>query len=127
MAHDTSKSTGMAMGLSKVINLSAGGVKIGKIEPLFNDDNENIKLSIYENFYMVLVLNSKTLVTLKAKFERYEKADNGESQYCFQFKDQKAKDIDTISKFIIVEQVNQKRLEREIKDSYKNAIKNKLR
>ena len=119
------------MSLGKVINLSAGGVKVGNIESLFQDDsgknNSDIKLSMYKNFYIVLILNSKTLVRLKANFARYEKSPSGTPLYCFKFKDVKDKDIDVISKFIIVEQINQKKLEREAKCHFTEAIKKKNR
>lgn len=128
-ANDASHSNNMVMSLAKIINLSACGVKVGNIEPLFHDDYEkdqaNIKLSMYKNFYIILILNSKTLVRLRANFSRYEKTEDGKSQYCFNFNDQQDKDIDTISKFIIVEQINQKKLEREMKSQVSEALKNK--
>ena len=114
--------------LAKIVNLSAGGVKVGRIEKLFPDDKKdssNIKLSMYKNFYLILVLNSKTLIRLKAKFARYEQGKDGKAYYCFEFVDTPMKDIDTISKFIIVEQVNQHKLERESKEQYLKEINKK--
>ena len=126
-ANDKNSENGMAMSLAKIINLSAGGVKVGNLEPLFQDDMTDIKLSMYKNFYIILILNSKTLIRLKANFSRYEKTTTGNSQYCFNFNNQRDKDIDVISKFIIVEQINQKKLEREAKSHFNEAIKKKNR
>jgi len=119
------------MSLGKVINLSAGGVKVGNIEPLFQENSEentsNLKLSMYKHFYIVLILNSKTLVRLKANFARYEKTPAGKPIYCFKFYDTHDRDIDVISKFIIVEQINQKKLEKEAKNQFVEAMKKKNR
>lgn len=127
-ANDVTQEDGMLMSLAKIVNLSAGGVKVGRIEKLFPDDKKdssNIKLSMYKNFYLILVLNSKTLIRLKAKFARYEQGKDGKAYYCFEFVDTPMKDIDTISKFIIVEQVNQHKLERESKEQYLKELNKK--
>ncbi len=126
MANDPSKECGVATVFAKIINLSAGGVKIGNIEPFFPNEKEDVKLSMYENFRMILILNSKTLVRLRAKMVRFERSKSGEPFYCFSFEKQLSKDIDTISKFIIVEQVNQKKLEKESKDQFRKAMMNKF-
>lgn len=125
-ANDVTKEDGMMMSLAKIVNLSAGGVKVGNIEPLFitenKEDSSNIRLSMYKNFYLILILNSKTLIRLKAKFARYEQGKDGKPYYCFKFENTHIKDIDTISKFIIVEQVNQNKLEKEAKEQYLKEV-----
>lgn len=131
LANNKNSTDMMSMSLAKIINLSAAGVKIGNVEPLFRNDNfydyeaNNIRLSMYNEFHLILILNSKILVRLKANFVRYEKSKDGKSFYCFKFEGKKAKDIDTISKFIILEQVNQKKLEQEAKEIYKKEINKK--
>lgn len=129
VAHDLTQSDGISMMLGKIINLSASGAKIGNVEPLFYSDNyeeqSNVKLSLYKNFHVILILNSKTLVRLKASFVRYEKSKAGQSYYCLKFEEQRLKDIDIISKFIIVEQINKNKLEKAAKTQFKDSMRKK--
>ena len=129
VAHDLTQSDGISMMLGKIINLSASGAKIGNVEQLFYSDNyeeqSNVKLSLYKNFHVILILNSKTLVRLKASFVRYEKSKDGQSNYCLKFEEQRVKDIDIISKFIIVEQINKNKLEKAAKTQFNDSKRKK--
>lgn len=100
--------------MSRVVDVSAGGVLIHKLESMFDDKIISIEPSNYERFNIILFLDLEIVLKLSAKFIRQEKADKFE-RYAFEFINIKPSDVDTISKYVTKEQVEQLKLMQKIK------------
>lgn len=91
--------------MSRIIDLSAGGVLLHQIETMFTDDFITIDTSKYVKYNIVLILGINTVLKLNARYVRQDKSDVSQ-RYAFEFIDNDEKNINTISKFVTQEQVS---------------------
>jgi len=106
----TKKDGNSAAYMSRLVDVSAGGVLIHQLESMFNDKYVSIDPINYDYFNIVLFLDLNIVLKLSARFIRHEKADESD-RYAFEFVRMKPGDIDTISKFVTREQVEQLKLQ----------------
>ena len=92
--------------MSKMVDVSAGGVLIYQLESMFDNEFVSIYPAAYEYFNIVLFLDLDTVLKLSARFVRQVKAEKID-RYAFEFIKMKQADIDKISKFVTKEQVEQ--------------------
>lgn len=91
--------------MSRLIDVSAGGVLLHQVETMFTDDFISIDIDKYEKFNIVLILGVSTVLKMNARYVRQEKSDKS-YRYAFEFINNSEKNINIISKFITQEQVN---------------------
>ena len=96
--------------MSKLVDVSAGGVLIHQLESMFNDDIVNINPENFKYFNIVLFLDIDTVLKLSARYVRQEKREDS-YRYAFEFIRMKQKDTDTISKYVAKEQLGQMKLQ----------------
>ena len=101
--------------LSRLVDISAGGVLIHKLESMFNDDYIAIDPDDYKSYNIVLFLDIDVVLKLSARFVRYEEAEES-YRYAFEFTNMKQNDIDTISKYVTKEQLEQIKQKRQQED-----------
>ena len=109
----TDKSGNSSCFMSRLVDISAGGVLIHKLESMYNSDIVSINPQDYKRFNIVLFLDIETVLKLTARFVRQEKNDVS-YRYAFEFTEIQQKDVDTISKYVTKEQVEQLKLQRKI-------------
>lgn len=92
--------------MSRLVDISAGGVLIHKLESMFNDCFVNINPDDWKQFNIVLFLDIDIVLKLSARFVRCEKQEQY-YRYAFEFIKIKESDINIISKYVTKEQVEQ--------------------
>ncbi len=103
--------------VSKLVDVSAGGVLIHRLESMLNNEIVAVNPSDYKNYNIILFLDIDTVLKLSARYVRHEKTEES-YRYAFEFTNTKQKDIDTISKYVTKEQVEQLRLQRKTDNNY---------
>ena len=103
---------GHSMGfMSRLVDISAGGVLIHKLESMFKDEYVNLEPEQYKYYNIVLFLDIDIVLKLSARFVRQEKGEDTYS-YAFEFMRMKQSDTDTISKYVAKEQFEQMKLQK---------------
>ena len=102
--------------MSRLVDVSAGGLLIHKLESMFSDEYVTIDPLSYKYFNIVLFLDIDTVLKLSAKFIRWEKGEES-SRYAFEFMRMKQSDIDTISKYVNKEQIEQLKMQQQLHQS----------
>ena len=92
--------------LSRVVDISAGGILMHKLESMYDDKYVNIEPEKYKKFNIVLFLDVDVVLKLSARYVRFEKA-NRLKKYAFEFTKMNLNDINTISKYVAKEQLIQ--------------------
>jgi len=100
--------------LAQVIDISAGGVSISNLETVFDNDVVSIDPLLYEQFHIILLLDSEKFLKLPARYVRQEK-EKEVNKYAFEFINLKQRDVDVISKYITKEQIEQINNQKNIK------------
>ena len=96
--------------MSRLVDVSAGGVLIHRLESMFNDKYVSIEPKDYDYFNIVLFLDLDIVLKLSARYIRHEKAEDSD-RYAFEFTRMKPADTDTISKYVTKEQVEQLKMQ----------------
>ena len=99
--------------MSRLVDISAGGVLIHKLESMYTSDFVTINPGDYSNFHIVLFLDIETVLKLSARYIRQEKNDVS-YRYAFEFTNMKQKDVDIISKYVTKEQIEQLKLQHKV-------------
>ena len=100
--------------MSKMVDVSAGGVLIHKLESMFSNEIIIINPSDYEYFNIVLFLDLDIVLKLQARPVRTENMETS-PRYAFEFIKMKQSDIDIISKYVTKEQVEQLKMQNKLK------------
>ena len=94
--------------MSRLVDISIGGLLIHKLESMFSDEYVKIEPSKYKYFNVVLFLDIDVVLKLSARYIREEKG-RVSYRYAFEFTDIKQTDIDMISKYVTKEQIRQRK------------------
>ena len=90
--------------MSRLIDISAGGVLIHQLETMFSDTYVSINPDDYVRFNLVLILGTNIVLKMNARYVREEKT-NKSHKYAFEFIEPDEKNTNIISKFVTQEQV----------------------
>lgn len=97
--------------MSRLIDISGGGVLIHKLESMYEKSIVEINPDDYERFNLVLILGLNTIVKLSARFVRLEKNERS-AKYAFEYIDVAEKTRDTICRFVTKEETEQLKLQK---------------
>lgn len=100
--------------MSRLVDVSAGGLLIHQLESMFDSTYINIDPSEYVQYNIVLFLDLDIVLKLSARYVRQEKAEVS-NRYAFEFINIKQSDVDTISQYVTKEQVEQLNLQQKLK------------
>ena len=93
--------------MSKLVNISAGGILMHKLETMFESKYVAINPDDYAFFTVVLFLDVDLVLKLSANYVRQEQADEATPSYAFEFIEMKNRDINAISKYLTKKQLEQ--------------------
>lgn len=99
--------------MSRLVDVSAGGILIYKLESMFDNEFIAIEPENYKQFNIVLFLDIDVVLKLSARYVRQEKHDKF-YRYAFEFTNMKQSDIDIISKYVTKEQVEQLKMQNKV-------------
>lgn len=99
--------------MSRLVDVSAGGLLIHQLESMFDRSYVNIDPSEYVQYNIVLFLDLDIVLKLSARYIRQEKAEVS-NKYAFEFINIKQSDVDTISQYVTKEQVEQLNLRQKL-------------
>ena len=97
--------------MSRLVDISLGGLLIHKLESMVSDNYVKIEPADYKSFNIVLFLDIDIVLKLSARFVRYEKG-RVSHRYGFEFTNMKKEDIAAIGQYITKEQVKRRQKQR---------------
>ncbi len=100
--------------MSKLVNVSAGGILMHKLETMFDSKYVAIEPFDYDYFTIVLFLDVDLVLKLSANYVRQEQIDEPTPSYAFEFIDMKPRDINAISKYLTKKQLEQIKQEKKL-------------
>lgn len=101
--------------LSQIVDISAGGILIHKLQSMFDSRCVRINVDGFKYFNIILFLETDTVLKLSARYVRQEIADES-YRYAFEFTKMTQSDINTISKFVTKKQIEQLKIQQNLKD-----------
>ena len=94
--------------ISRLVDISLGGVFFHKLESMSKDDYVKIDPSKYVAFNIVLFLDVDVVLKLSARFIRQEKG-RVSYRYAFEFVEVKKKNAEKLNQFLTQEQIKQRK------------------
>ena len=93
--------------MSRLVNISACGILMYKLETMFDSKYVAINPEDYDFFTVVLFLDIDIVLKLSARYVRQEQQPESPPSYAFEFIEMKNRDINTISKYLTKKQLEQ--------------------
>ncbi len=100
--------------MSKLVNVSAGGILMHKMETMFESKYVAIEPNDYDFFTIILFLDIDLVLKLAARYVRQEQIDEPTPSYAFEFIEMKPRDINAISKYLTKKQLEQIKQEKKL-------------
>ncbi len=100
--------------MSRLVNISAGGVLMYKLETMFDSKYVAINPEEYDYFTVILFLDIDIVMKLSARYVRQEQQPESPPSYAFEFIEMKNRDINTISKYLTKKQIEQIKKEKKL-------------